>query len=232
MRNYTVALLDSPSNLGLHPPAEGAVPGCYKMPWKLRDLNLLSRIDAFDAGCAVPPRYIANWQDGDGDRNANAIASYSIHLADRVGKLLSPGKRLLTIGGDCSILLGNTLALRRRGRYGLVFLDAHSDFRHQNNFPPIGAAAGEDLAIVTGRGDSRLINIENLGPYVATEDIFVVGVLSDDAGLKEMRDKGISIITNVDFKKSEDVTERVLEKVVGQTDGFWIHLKKDDGVAS
>jgi arginase len=197
------------------------------MPWKLRDLGLLRQVDAFDAGCVVPPRYMANWQDGDGDRNADAIASYSIQLADRVGKLLSPGKRLLTIGGDCSILLGNTLALRRRGRYGLVFFDAHSDFRHQHNFPPIGAAAGEDLAIVTGRGDSRLINIENLGPYVAADDVFVVGVLSNDEGLKEMGDGGISIITNVDFKKSDDVAERVLEKVEWSTDGFWIHLDFD-----
>ena len=38
------------------------------------------------------------------------------------------------------------------GRIGLVFIDGHSDFRHPGNAPYVGAAAGEDLALVTGRG--------------------------------------------------------------------------------
>jgi arginase len=29
---------------------------------------------------------------------------------------------------DCSILLGCLLALKRRGRYWLLFLDGHADF--------------------------------------------------------------------------------------------------------
>jgi arginase len=32
------------------------------------------------------------------------------------------------IGGDYSILPGSMLALRRRGRYGLLFIDGHADF--------------------------------------------------------------------------------------------------------
>jgi arginase len=72
------------------------------------------------------------------------------------------------------------LALKRTGRYGLVFIDAHSDFRHPGNSPEIGAAAGEDLAIVTGRGDHRLINLEGMGPYVQEEDVHIVGVRSND----------------------------------------------------
>jgi arginase len=44
----------------------------------------------------------------------------------------------IVLGGDCSILLGATLALRRRGRYGAAFLDGHSDFRHPRNSPRSG----------------------------------------------------------------------------------------------
>ena len=43
-------VLDAPSNLGPRPPEEGAVPGCYKLPWALRDRKLLQRLDAEDAG--------------------------------------------------------------------------------------------------------------------------------------------------------------------------------------
>ncbi|MFD4693211.1 arginase family protein [Streptomyces sp. NPDC058463] len=46
-----------------------------------------------------------------------------MRLADAVGAALDAGHFPVVLGGDCSILLGNLLALRRRGRYGLLFLD-------------------------------------------------------------------------------------------------------------
>ena len=54
-----------------------------------------------------------------------------VALAERIGELLDAGERPLVLGGDCSILLGAMLALRRRGRYGLAFVDGHLDFRHR-----------------------------------------------------------------------------------------------------
>ena len=67
----------------------------------------------------------------------------------------------MVLGGDCSILLGSALAMHRLGeavggRIGLVFVDGHSDFRHPGNASYVGAAAGEDLALVTGRGQADL----------------------------------------------------------------------------
>ena len=61
-------------------------------------------------------------------------------------------------------------------------IERQSDFRHPGN---AGAAAGEDLAIVTGRGDARLINLENLGPYIRDEDIHIIGVRADDGSMKK-----------------------------------------------
>jgi arginase family enzyme len=45
------------------------------------------------------------------------------------------------------------LAVRRIGRYGLAFIDGHSDFRHPGNSSGgnstgVGAAAGEDLRLL------------------------------------------------------------------------------------
>ncbi len=192
-KERNLAILDAPSNLGPRPPEEGAVPGCYKLPWALRDKGLLGRLGAEDAGGLAPPRYRAEWQPGDGDRNAGAIAAYSVTLADRLASLLDKGLFPVVLGGDCSILLGSALALRRRGRYGLVFLDAHSDFRYPDNEPAIGAAAGEDLAIVTGRGDARLTNLESRKPYVRDEDVHLVGVKVNDEHLEEVRGLGMGV---------------------------------------
>ena len=122
----------------VHRPAEGVPPGCYKLSWALRGRGLLAALHAEDAGAVVPPRYRAEWKPGDGDRNGDAIAAYSLRLADRVGAFLDKQSLVIVLGGDCSILVGNTLALARRGRYGLIFLDAHSDFRHPGNADAIG----------------------------------------------------------------------------------------------
>tara|TARA_R110002012_G_scaffold7675_25_gene35738 strand:- start:2423 stop:3322 length:900 start_codon:yes stop_codon:yes gene_type:complete len=228
MTGRNVIVLDAPSNLGLSPPEDGVVPGCYKLPWALRDRGLLEAIDADDGGSLVPPRYCSQWAPGDGDRNAEEIASYSVQLADRLQPIIRMHRKILVLGGDCSILLGTMLALKRRGRYGLVFLDAHGDFRHPGNSPEIRAAAGEDLAIVTGHGDARLINLDGVGPYVRHEDVHVVGVRSSDEYLDELATRQISVTTSQDVvERGAEVIDSVLETAIAHTDGFWIHLDLD-----
>jgi arginase len=228
MTERKVIVLDAPSNLGLRPPEDGAVPGCYKLPWAVRDRGLLKTIGADDGGNLVPPRYRAHWQPGDGDRNAEAIASYSLQLADRLESLIRDQSKVLVLGGECSILIGNMLALKRRGRYGLVYLDAHSDFRHSGNAPAIGAAGGEALAIVTGRGDNRLINLEELGPYVRDEDVHLVGVRSSDEYLDELRSTKIRVTTSQEMLEVDaKLIDGVMATVTGYTAGFWIHFDVD-----
>ena len=229
MAGRNIIVLDAPSNLGLRPPEDGVVPGCYKLPWALRDRGLLQGINAEDGGCLVPPRYRSQWKPGDGVRNAEAIASYSIRLGDRLQPIIKESRRVLVLGGDCSILIGNMLALKRIGRYGLVFLDAHSDFRHNGNAPAIGAAAGEDLAIVTGRGDARLIDLEGLGPYVRDEDVHVVGVRGSDQYLDELAATKITVTTSQEMSEagSDRVSDSVHATVTRQTEGFWIHVDLD-----
>ena len=68
-------------------------------------------------------------------------------LAERVRAVVQEGKFPFVLGRDCSILIGNMLALRRRGRFGLVFIDGHLDFRHPGNSKLVGAAAG----VLSGR---------------------------------------------------------------------------------
>src|SRR5690606_8561164 len=116
-----LTLLDAPSNLGLSPPVPGSAPGASKLAGALRDRRILERLGAVDAGVVTPPRYLPDLERGSRTRNHAGIATNTVNLADRVGQIIGAGGFPLLHGGDCSILLGPALALRRRGRYGLAY---------------------------------------------------------------------------------------------------------------
>lgn len=227
----TVHLLDAPSNLGLRAPAPGVVPGCYKLAGALRDQGLLARVGARDAGVVVPPRYdMSGWRPGDGIFNAAAMARYTVKLADRVERLLAPGDLTLMLGGDCSILLGAMLGLRRRGRYGLVYIDGHSDFRHSGNSTAVGAAAGEGLALVTGRGQADITDLEGLRPYVREDDISVLGL--HEPGDDTLPEARLVLRTVYEVREMRrdgcaDAAAYALESLDPGLDGIWVHLDAD-----
>jgi arginase len=223
-------VIDAPSNLGLRPPAPGKVPGVYRLPAALRRWGLVERIGAEDGGCLQPTSYAPEWYPGFGVRNAEAIRDYSISLADRIGEAVADGAFPVVLGGDCSILLGNALALRRRGRYGLAYLDGHLDFRHPGNATAVGAAAGEDLALVTGRGGERLTNIDGLAPYVHDADVVALGEREGDEETSDILDTEITVWNLTALRRigMHRAARLAIERFEDAgVDGFWIHLDAD-----
>ncbi|WP_030751847.1 arginase family protein [Streptomyces sp. NRRL F-5135] len=229
MRNIVV--IDAPSNLGLRPPAPGTVPGCYKLAGALREQRLLERLRAFEGGVVVPPRYDrGDWREGDDVFNAAAIAAYTPRLADRIERHVRAGDFPLVLGGDCSIQLGASLALRRLGRYGLAAVDASADFRHPGNSDRIGAAGGEELALATGRGRRDLTDLEGLRPYLRDEDVRLFGIRDGDEDLAELAELRIPTLTVGELREwgVADVTEATLMTLEAPvTEGFWVHLDAD-----
>lgn len=222
-----IAVLDAPSNLGLRPPAKGAIPGVYKLPWALRRHRLIERLGAIDAGAVVPPRYLSQWTPGT-VRNEQAIATYSHALAERLAELRKDDVFPLVLGGDCSVLLGNLLALRREGRFGLAYLDGHSDFRHPGNSDRVGAAAGEDLALVTGRGHA-LAQLDRRGALVRDEDVVAIGMRANDSYVPEMRRAGIKVFNVDDLRPDPEASLAEMLPLLERkkVDGFWLHLDVD-----
>jgi len=225
----TIAVLDAPSNLGLRPLRPGAEPGCKKLARALRGQGIVERLGALDAGRLIPPPYSGEW-DGKTVRNASAIARFSRDLAAKVDELLEKGRFPLVLGGDCSILLGNMLALRKRGRFGLAFLDGHLDFRHPGNSQAVGAAAGEDLALVTGRGGEDLANPDGLKPLVREEDIVALGEREHDPETRDVLDTEIAVLDLAAVRKvgvAEAGRRAVNRFKRNGLEGFWIHLDAD-----
>jgi arginase len=167
------AIVEAPSILGLKPT------GVEGLPEALRRRGLVERLGAREAARLASPPYLAARAPDAGTLNADGIAQFSRALADAVGDVLRAGERPLVLGGDCSILLGSLLACRRRGRYGLLFLDGHADF-YQPEANPNGEAASMDLAFATGRGPAMLADLDGLGPLVRDGDVVAFGFRDHD----------------------------------------------------
>lgn len=161
LRRY--ALIEAPSVLGLKPT------GVEKLPDRLLEAGLAERLQARRAGRVETPPYRFERDPETLTLNDREIATWSPQLADAIESVLDAGEFPVVLGGDCSILLGSTLALKRRGRYGLLFVDGHADF-YQPEANPNGEAASMDLAFATGHGPELLTNIEGRGPLVREED--------------------------------------------------------------
>src|SRR5262249_52415381 len=129
-RPREIVLLDAPSNLGLRPLAPGHIPGAWRAPEALRAQGLSQRIGAVDAGSVTAPGYDPNEAPRFGFRNGEKLALYTRGLASRISENIGKSRFVLLLGGDCSVLLGSTLALKREGRYGLLFIDGHIDFAY------------------------------------------------------------------------------------------------------
>lgn len=226
----SVVVVDAPSNLGLSPPGEGREPGVRGLASALRERGIVTRLGAEDGGGVVPLPYSPEIEPVTGTKNGEAIRSFSVDLAERVGKVVGSGRFPLVLGGDCSILVGSMLALRRIGRFGLVFVDGHLDFRHPGNSARLGAAAGEDLALVTGRGSERLTNIEGLRPLVREEDVFALGDREDYPEWRDIHGTGITVwdLRTLKTLGFDEAASRAVEALrMDGVEGFWIHLDAD-----
>jgi arginase len=223
----TIALLSAPTNLGLRPPAPSATPGCAKAPEALRAAGLYRRLGGEDAGLVVCPRYLDDAAP-DRLRNQEAILDYSRRLADRLSILLGDGRAPLLLGGDCSLLLGVGLAMRRAGRYGLVHIDGHTDFRHPGNSAHCASLAGEDLAAAVGL---HWPNVSLLGGarHFDPTDVVHAGCRADDEHLAEARATLAAVLPAAELRADLDAAVTRIRDVVtrAELDGYWLHLDLD-----
>jgi arginase len=166
-----VAIIEAPSILGLWPS------GVERLPDALRAAGLHRRLGIGDDETSaarltrlVPPTFDATRDPATGLLNGPGLAAFSRQLAEAVGGAVDRGEFPLVLGGDCSVLLGALLALRRRDGCGLFFVDGHADY-YQPSAEPKGEVASMDLALATGRGPALLSDLDGLRPLVRDVDV-------------------------------------------------------------
>lgn len=225
MRKYTV--IDAPSKLGIR------AFGVEMLPIALKSAGLLTRLNASYGGRIDPPLFNPSRDPQTGILNAASIQSYSRQLAGAIVPVIQSGDFPILLGGDCSVLIGAMLGLRRIGRYGLFFVDAHADF-YQPEAEPSGEAASMELAIVTGHGAQVLTDLEGLQPLVRETDVVAFGYRDAEVaaadGSQDIRATAVHIY-NLAQARSPDVVTAAQKALAHLSDndlrGFWIHFDAD-----
>ena len=221
-------IIDSPSILGLRPT------GVELLPDALKAAGLIEKLHADYAGrVSTLLPYNSDLDKVTLLLNPNSIKTLSIQLADIVSSVIYSRRYPIVLGGDCSILIGNLLALRRLGRYGLFFIDGHADF-YQPEASLTGEVADMDLAIVSGRGPDILTNIDNLKPLVRDKDIILFGYRDREQassfGSQDVRNTSINSF-DLAYVKQRGIrttaTEAIKNILNDELFGFWIHLDAD-----
>jgi arginase family protein len=157
------AIVEAASALGHVPEHRGV----ERAPGVLLGFGLADGLEARRAGRVAAEGYSPVRDPETGITKPRALRSYSSVLADAVTEVLDAGEFPIVLGGDCSIVLGAMLALRRRGRYGLLYIDGDADFYQPEANPLDGAAASaSDLAFATGRGPDVVCDLEQRRPLV------------------------------------------------------------------
>src|SRR4029453_19325477 len=98
-------------------------------------------------------------------RNEHEVAAYSLALGERVAAAAEHGRFVLLLGGDCSIILGGLVGVRRvaGGAVGLAYVDAHADFATPEE-SRTGSVASMCLGMAVGRGNSPLARLAGRAP--------------------------------------------------------------------
>ena len=123
----TVALVGVPSSAGSY------AAGQDQAPRALRDAGLIEALvaagaDVHDAGDLTEQVWAPDRQDRFAQNTRQVVASVQ-ELAGQVPQLLTGGRRLLVLGGNCTIAVGMVAGLNAAlgDRCGLLYIDRHFD---------------------------------------------------------------------------------------------------------
>ncbi|HEX6309904.1 MAG TPA: arginase family protein [Longimicrobiales bacterium] len=227
-------IVGAPSSIGIRPYDDGTARRLDLTPGRLRAERLVERLAARDAGDVVPGPYRDFERRPGRVRNEAEVVAYSRALAERVEAAAAEGAFVVVLGGDCSIVLGCLLGVRKAGsRIGLAYVDAHADYATPEE-SYTGSAASMCLALAAGRGDTVLARLAGDEALVDPADIVLIA-RSDQhedehygdggPGAQPLLDMPLAVVRE---RGPAAASRAALERLTrAGIDGFWIHVDAD-----
>lgn len=221
------SIISCPTPLGLWPS------GVQELGRSLLDHGLSERLSAPVVGEVKPGPYIREKDPETKYLNGPAIRDYSLNLAEKVATERSHRRTVLLLGGDCSIVLGALVALRRAGTPRLFYLDGHQDY-YDGAGEHSGEVADMGLGIATGAMHPLLSDIDGLSPYVEARHALAFGYRDTEeivsTGGRTVEGRGIAAYDLARIRRMglHAALSGALD-VMGPdtTDPIWLHFDTD-----
>lgn len=230
-------IIRAPSNLGLRPLTTNRQPGAWRAPQALTEAGLVEAIRPVAVLDLDRPIYDPRPQAGTRLYNGHRIRAFNLALAELVEHASTRNQFPLVVGGDCSILLGALAGVRQAGPVSLVHVDGHSDFRHPGNYDPaatLGAVAGMDLALATGRGEALMTDWPGVAaPLVPDKQVIQIGEREGRGPGFTWPDVNETTMTRIDvFAARQLGPQAVIDQTNATLDQkpnwpFWVHFDVD-----
>jgi len=225
-----IQVVSAPSILGLKPS------GVQLLPEALLKAGLLEQFNIVNQPILVKTLNDLYSAERDPDThclNTSPIVEFSNALASCISGVIRNNQFALTLGGDCSILLGITAGLKALGNYGLIFMDAHADF-YAPEQSQTGEVADMDLSIITGRGAAMLRNLNGFAPYVLDRNTIHIGQRDEQEtrkfGSDDIKNSAITCfdLATIRTRGMAAVMKNIMERITGMNvHGIWIHFDTD-----
>lgn len=160
-----------------------------------------------------------------------SVAQFSQNLAQLTRKTIQDHRFPLVLGGDHSCAVGTWSGVKSalKGELGLIWLDAHMD-AHTPETSETGAIHGMPVASLLGCGDSRLCDVEGLGPKLLAKNIVLIGIRSYERGEEKLlQELGVRVMlmNEVETRGFQKCFEEALAIVTENTSAFGISLDLD-----
>jgi len=232
--NRPIAIVGAPSAIGIRPYDSGDARQVDRAPGVLRALGVVERLGATDLGDVIPAAYRDYVRPPRRARNEHEVAAYSLALGDRVAAAAEDGRFVVLLGGDCSIVLGGLVGVKRAaaGSVGLAYVDAHADFATPEE-SQTGSVASMCLGLAVGRGDTPLARLGGDAPLVNDADVVLLGrrdVAEPSYGHVALAASQVLDLPDATFLArglSRVATEALARLASPRLRGFWIHLDAD-----
>ena len=204
-------------------------------PSAIRYAGLRSGLDALgipvtDHGNVAVPVF-ENCQISDPKlRYIDCIVPIVSRVMEFVRDRVDGGQFPLVIGGDHSLSLGSVRGAAKNKRLGVIWIDAHADF-NTHETTPSGNIHGMPLAALVGKGDQRLVKLDDgVSQAIVPEHVVVVGARDIDLDERiSLQKTGINIFAMdfIDRHGIKTAIEKAIEIAAQGTDGIYLSFDMD-----
>lgn len=160
-----------------------------------------------------------------------ALVSMVENLSEIVGHTVAGGHWPLVIGGDCAVLLGALLGVRRAGyRPGLLFVDGHEDAWPPHR-SPTGEAADCEMGLALGLYPPPAALRAHV-PLVAPEMVVPLGP-RDSAELSNASVESLAnrlrMVTGAELVNGDttEIATSAADHLRAETEKWWLHVDLD-----